>query len=66
MKALLIKNAPMSFVNFLMACNISFRWSYGEFIIEDTHNELKFVSFALRNGVRESDLDEMEISVIDL
>lgn len=66
MEALLIKNAPQSFAMFLIAFNIPFRYSYGEFTIEDTHDEQKFISFALRNGVREDHLEEMDFSVITL
>lgn len=61
-----IINAPSSFAMFLVAMNIPFRFSYGEFIIENTHDEEKFRNYCLRNGVRESDLNEMIFSVVEI
>ena len=64
--ALSIKNAPISFGIFLMQPDVEFRFSYGDFIIENTHDEQKFINYCLRNGVRKDDIDRMEFSVIEI
>lgn len=66
MEALLIKNAPQSFAMFLVAMNIPFRYNYGEYIIENTHNAVKFQAYCIRNGVRLAELKAMEMSVTNI
>lgn len=66
MKALQITEAPQSFVNFLMAMCVPFRWSYGVFIIENTHSVEKFTKYCISNGVRESDIERMVMTEVEL
>ncbi len=66
MEALLIKNTPESFAMFLVALEIPFRYSYGEYIIENTHDECKFKAFCIRKGMRLADIDAMEISITNI
>ncbi len=64
--ALSIKNAPKSFGIFLMDLDVEFRFSYGDFIIENTHAPQKFINYCLRNGASKEDIDKMEFSVIEI
>lgn len=64
MKAIRIKNAHHAFGMFLMAMNSRFVFDYGEFVITDTANIDKFKDWCLKNGVRQSELDDMIFEVI--
>lgn len=49
-----------------MDLDVEFRFSYGDFIIENTHAPQKFINYCLRNGASKEDIDKMEFSVIEI
>lgn len=66
MKGIEIKNAGDNFGMFLMAMNVKFLFDYGTFIICNTHDIDKFTNHCKRNGVAETLLGKMEMSVVEL
>lgn len=66
MKGIQIKNAGDNFAMFLMAMNVVFIFDYGTFTICNTGDIDKFKGFCRRNGVAETLISKMEMSVVDV
>lgn len=65
-KTIEVKGATSSFAMFLIAMNVKFTYDYGSFYIHDTLDIDKFRVFCDRNGVREIELEEMTMEVVEL
>lgn len=64
-KVIKISNAENSFAMFLIAMNVRFAYSYGDFYITDTTNIEKFSNWCTQNGVRDVELTKMTFEVVD-
>lgn len=64
-KILKIENAKQSFGMFLMAMEVKFAYSYGDFYILNTHNAENFYTYCKKNGVSETELKSMTITEVE-
>lgn len=65
MKTIKIKNATRPFGIFLMAMDVRFAYSYGEFFVFGIKDIDKFKNFCIQHGVRPEEIESMFFEVAD-